>query len=58
MIQKRTFEDFVEDMICRGRTEKEILTVAFMTQWVGFLPEIKAHIKKLNKFFKKPKQNH
>ena len=52
MIEKRTWEDFVEELVHK-RTVKQICTVAFATRWRDNIPEIREHAKKLKKIFKK-----
>lgn len=37
----RTVEEFVDDMICRGRDLKQILVVTFCTRWKGQEQKIK-----------------
>ena len=54
-IEKRTWEDFVEDLVHK-RSVKRICIIAWATRWRDNLPEIKAHAKKLRKFFKKSKK--
>jgi hypothetical protein len=55
MIEKRTWEDFVDDLIDH-RSVKHICMVARATRWKENIPEIKAYAKKLKKFFKKSKK--
>jgi len=55
MIKNRTYEDFVEELVHK-RTTKQICAIALATRWAANLPEIKAHAKKLRKFFKKSKK--
>jgi hypothetical protein len=53
----RTLEDFVEDMIERGRTKKQILAVAEATRWRGRKAEIVAYGRVYKKIFKKSKNS-
>lgn len=55
MIKKRTYQDFVEELVHK-RSVKKICIIAWATRWRDNLPEIKAHAKKLRKFFKKSKK--
>lgn len=55
MIEKRTWEDFVEELVHK-RTIKQICIVAWATRWKENIPEIKAYARKLRKIFKKPKK--
>lgn len=41
MENKRTVQDFVEDMVSDCRSFKEILTVTFCTRWQVCLEEVK-----------------
>ena len=50
---KRTWQEFTEDLISDGRTVKQVLTVARHTRWQNNLEEIKVLARKLRKFFKK-----
>lgn len=54
-IKKRTWEEFVEELIDK-RTVKQICAVAFATRWQENIPEIKAHARKMRKFFRKSKK--
>lgn len=54
-MEKRTFEEFVEEALERGRTRKQILTIAAATRWQPYLQQIKEHIEKVEKFFRKIK---
>lgn len=53
VIEKRTWMDFAEDLVSDGRSPKHIIMVAKNTRWTEFIPEIRAHVKKFRKFFRK-----
>ena len=55
-IEPRTYEDFTEEMIDKGRTKKQVLAVAQSTRWAGLGAEIVAYGKKYIKFSKKSKK--
>jgi hypothetical protein len=52
----RTWEDFVEDMLLRGRTPDQIWTVAMNTRWVNHANEAREHAARLYKFFNPSKR--
>ena len=54
MIQ-RTIQEFVEDLISDGRTEKQILCVAQSTRWSNRKEEIKEMIVRLRRRMTKRK---
>jgi len=53
----RTWEEFTEEMVERGRTQRHIKAVCLGTRWHCNCMEILALAKKLKKFFKKSKKN-
>ncbi len=55
---KRTWEDFVEDLISDGRSLNHILAVAQATRWQPHINEIEQYAEKLRKFFRKSKKSH
>lgn len=55
MIEKRTYQEFVEELVHK-RTVKQICTIAQATRWRDNIPEIRAYAKKLRKFFRKRKK--
>ena len=57
-MEARTLEDFVEDMIDKGRTKDQILAVAQATRWAGRKKEIVAYRKKYKKISRKSKKIH
>lgn len=55
---ERTWEDFVEDMLDRGRSIKHIVAVALNTQWRANVAEIRVYAKKLRSLYqRKPKKD-
>jgi len=55
MIEKRTWQDFVEEIVHK-RSVKQICAIAQATRWQENIPEIKAYAIKLRKYFRKPKK--
>jgi len=49
----RTAEHFVEDLLSRGRTAEQIVTIAENTYWKNKVPEVKTAILKLSANFSK-----
>jgi len=39
MIEIRTLEEFVEDLVTEGRTQKQVYFVAFNSRWKPFATE-------------------
>lgn len=54
---KRTYKDFVDEMKSRGRSPKQILTVAQSTHWVTFLEDIKKYIEEIKLKIKERKKS-
>jgi len=52
----RTWEDFVEDLISRGRSLPHIKAVCLSTRWWVYKQEIMDRAKQLRIFFKKSKK--
>ena len=52
-MESRTIEDFVDDMIWRGRSLNEIKVVAQCTHWHSKIPEILTYAKNFEKLLKK-----
>ena len=55
-MEQRTYEDFVEDMLKRDRTDSQIVAVALSTRWKNQVPEIRKYLKKWHKLFGGKKQ--
>lgn len=55
--EERTYEDFVEEMLDRGRTKKQILAVMLATQWREYREEIEEYLHRVRKFFRKRKKS-
>jgi hypothetical protein len=49
----RSYEDFVEEMLDRGRTEKQIFAVMLATRWWEYRDEIVEYLERLRKIFGK-----
>jgi hypothetical protein len=53
----RTVNDFVEDLLSDGKTEKEILIIAQNTYWKNKLAEVKEAIFKIKRHLAKKFNN-
>jgi len=45
----RTYQNYVEESVARGRSMSQILGVALVTRWKGNLPEIMEYYKELRR---------
>jgi hypothetical protein len=57
MNEKRTWDEFAEEMFEKGRSKSHVIAVCLGSRWWDNRHDIIKHIKHLKKFFKKSKKS-